>query len=33
MTPEPMSYHDVKMLAGWYYEREAEKESDDARRG
>lgn len=25
MTPEPMSYHDVKMLAGWYYESEAEK--------
>jgi hypothetical protein len=29
MTPEPMSYHDVKMLAGWYYESEAEKEREN----
>lgn len=29
MTPEPMSYHDVKMLAGWYYESEAEKECEN----
>lgn len=29
MTPESMSYHDVKMLAGWYYESEAEKERED----
>ncbi len=29
MTPEPMSYHDVKMLSGWYYENEAEKERED----
>lgn len=30
MTPEPTSYHDVKMLAGGYYENEAEKEREDA---
>lgn len=29
MTPEPMSYHDVKMLAGWYYENEAEEEREN----
>ncbi len=29
MTPEPQSYHDVKMLAGWYYESEAEKEREN----
>lgn len=29
MTPEPMSYHDVKMLAGWSYESEAKKERED----
>lgn len=29
MTSEPMSYHDVKMLAGWYYESEAEKEREN----
>ena len=29
MTPEPMSYHDVKMLAGEAYENEAEKERED----
>ena len=29
MTPEPNSYHDVKMLAGWYYESESEKERED----
>lgn len=29
MTPEPMSYHDVKRLAGWYYESEAEKEREN----
>lgn len=29
MTPEPTSYHDVKMLAGWYYESEAEKEREN----
>lgn len=29
MTPEPRSYHDVKMLAGWYYESEAEKEREN----
>lgn len=31
MTPEPMSYHDVKMLAGWYYESEAESEAEKER--
>lgn len=32
MTPEPMSYHDVKMLAGEVYEAEQkgrEEESND----
>ena len=32
MTPEPMSYHDVKRLAGEVYEeeqKERESESDD----
>lgn len=29
MTPEPKSYHDVKMLAGWYYESEADEEREN----
>lgn len=29
MTPEPMSYHDVKMLAGEVYEAEQKKREEE----
>lgn len=31
MTPEPMSYHDVKRLAGEVYEAEQKGREEDAR--